>query len=566
MTFPSRTLLLAAAFALASPAPRLEAASHSPVRAKNGMVVSGDSLASAAGVEILRRGGNAVDAAVAVGFVLAVTYPEAGNIGGGGFMLIRMSGGESTMIDFREKAPAAAARDMYLDAGGRPVPGKSLLGPLASGVPGTVDGLLTALREYGSLTREEVIGPALKLAQGGFAVSGSLARTIAEEIPRFSLFPATMKAFTRNGKPYRWGDTLRQGDLAATLRAIIDRGAEGFYAGDVASRIVAEMRRDGGIMTAGDLHDYASVERDPLRGTYRGYEILTAPPPSSGGIILLQILNSMERFDCRRMGWNSSASVHLFASACQRAFADRAAYLGDPDFVAVPVEGLIAKSYAARRIADFDSARAQRSTRIGSGVPEDGSHQTTHYCVADRFGNVVSVTITLNGLFGCKAVVDGAGFFLNNEMDDFTAKPGALNMYSLVGGVSNEIAGGKRMLSSMAPTIVVRDNRPFMVLGARGGSRIPTSIAQIICNVIDYGMTIQEAVDAPRVHHQWIPDTLLFERRALQADVVRNLVSMGYVLQEVEATARAQALMIDSGGGWYLGGADPRDDGYAIGY
>jgi gamma-glutamyltranspeptidase / glutathione hydrolase len=566
MTFPSRVLLFVAAAGLWSAGSPLTAASRSPVKAKNGMVVSVDSLASAAGVEILRRGGNAVDAAVAVGFVLAVTYPEAGNIGGGGFMLIRMSGGESSMIDFREKAPSAATRDMFLDREGRPMREKSLLGPLASGVPGTVDGLLTALNKYGTLPRGDVMRPALQLAQNGFALSDHLARTLAEEIPRFSLFPATMKVFTRNGKPYRWGDTLRQADLALTLRAIIERGTEGFYAGDVASRIVAEMKTDGGIITAGDLREYGSVERNPLLGSYRGYKILTAAPPSSGGILLLQILNSMERFDCRRMGWNSSAAVHVFASSCQRAFADRAAYLGDPDFVRVPVDGLVAKEYAARRIADFDSTRALRSSLIGNGNPEGGSHQTTHYCVADRFGNVVSVTYTLNGLFGCKAVVDGAGFFLNNEMDDFTAKAGALNLYSLVGGVSNEIQAGKRMLSSMAPTIVLRNDRPYLVLGARGGSRIPTSVAQIISNVIDYGMTIQEAVDAPRVHHQWIPDTLLYEKRALQVDVVRNLVHMGYVLQEVEATARAQALMIDSAGEWFLGGADPRDEGYALGY
>ncbi len=530
------------------------------------MVVSADSLASSAGVEILRRGGNAVDAAVAVGFVLAVTYPEAGNLGGGGFMLIRMAGGESTMIDFREKAPAAATRDMYLDAAGRPVREKSLIGPLAAGVPGTVDGLLTALNEYGSLGKVDVIRPALELADLGFRVNDHLARTLEEEIPRFALFPSTMKAFTRNGKPYRWGDTLRQPDLASTLRAIMERGPDGFYAGDVAARIAAEMKKDGGIITADDLRDYGSVERDPLLGSYRGYDVITAPPPSSGGVLLLQILNSIERFDLRRMGWNSSSSVHALAASCQRAFADRGAFLGDPDFVQVPVAGLISKQYAAGRLADFDSMHALRSAGIGSGDPSGADHQTTHYCVVDRLGNVVSVTYTLNGLFGCKAVVDGAGFFLNNEMDDFTVKPGALNMFSLVGGVRNGIEPRKRMLSSMAPTIVVKDNRPFLVLGARGGSRIPTSVAQIVANVIDFGMSVQEAVDAPRVHHQWIPDTLLYEKRGLASDVVRNLGSMGYVLQEVDVTARAHALMIDSEGGWFLGGADPREEGFAIGY
>jgi gamma-glutamyltranspeptidase/glutathione hydrolase len=566
MTSPSRTLIFVAAAALFVPLLQLPAASHNPVRGRNGMVVSADSLASAAGVEILRRGGNAVDAAVAVGFVLAVTYPEAGNLGGGGFMVIRMAGGESTMIDFRERAPSAATRDMYLDGGGRPIREKSLTGPLAAGVPGTVDGLLTALNEYGSLGREDVIGRALELAVTGFPVNDHLARILSEEIPRFAVFPSTMKAFTLNGRPYRWGDTLRQPDLASTLRAIMGRGAEGFYTGDVADRIVDEMRKDGGIITADDLRDYGSVERDPLVGSYRGYEILTAAPPSSGGVLLLQILNSLERFDLRHRGWNSSGAVHVIAAACQRAFADRGEYLGDPDFVPVPVGALISKQYARERLADFDSTRALRSARIGGGDPSGSDHQTTHYCVADRFGNVVSVTFTLNDLFGCKAVVNGAGFFLNNEMDDFTVKPGALNMFSLVGGVPNEIEPGKRMLSSMAPTIVLKDRRPFLVLGARGGSHIPTSLAQVIANVIDFGMTVQEAVDAPRVHHQWIPDTLIFERRGLAADVVRNLGSMGYILQEVDVTARAQALMIDSGAGWFLGGADPREEGFAIGY
>ena len=565
MTSPSRALIPAAA-ALLFLTSLLPAASRSPARGRNGMVVSADSLASAAGIEILRRGGNAVDAAVAVGFVLAVTYPEAGNLGGGGFMVIRMAGGKSTMIDFREKAPAAATRDMYLDGRGRPVREKSLDGPLAAGVPGTVDGLLTALDEYGSLGRESVIRPALDLAGEGFPVTDHLARALSEEIPRFALYPSTMKAFTRNGKPYRWGDTLRQPDLAATLRTIIDRGGEGFYTGDVARRIVAEMKNEGGIITAEDLRDYVSVERDPLVGSYRGFEILTAAPPSSGGVLLIQILNSLERFDLRHMGWNSSSAVHVIASACQHAFADRSQFLGDPDFVRIPVADLISKQYAAARLSDFDSLKALRSSLIRSGDPRENGHQTTHYCVADGFGNVVSVTYTLNGLFGCKAVVEGAGFFLNNEMDDFTVKPGALNMFGLVGGVPNQIEPLKRMLSSMAPTIVVKENRPFLLVGARGGSRIPTSVAQIISNVIDFGMSVQEAVDAPRVHHQWIPDTLLFEKRGLAADVLRNLGSMGYALQEIDGTAEAEALMVDPQGGWFLGGADPREEGFAIGY
>jgi len=543
----------------------LDGASRSPVKGRRGMVVSADSLASAAGIDVLRRGGNAVDAAVAVGFVLAVTYPEAGNIGGGGFMIIRMAGGEATMIDFRERAPGAATADMYLDRRGDPIREKSLTGPLSAGVPGTVSGFMTALGEYGRLGREAVMQRAVDLAERGFSVSEHLARALKEDMPLLSLFPSTMKAFTRGGEPYRWGDTLRQPDLAGTLRAIIRLGTEGFYEGDVAARIVAEMKRDGGIVSAGDLRDYETVERDPLRGSYRGYEIITAAPPSAGGVTVLQVLNSLERFDLRSMGWNSSRAVHAFAYACQRSFADRAAWLGDPDYVDVPVRTLISKEYAAGRMAGFDSLRAAHSVQVGAG--DAGQvHQTTQYCVADEFGNVVSVTYTLNNLFGCKAVVDGAGFFLNDEMDDFAVKPGALNMYGLPGGAANAIEPGKRMLSSMAPTIVLRSGRPFLVVGARGGSRIPTAVAQVISNVVDFGMNIQEAVDAPRVHDQWIPDTLLYEKRGLESDVVRNLGSMGYVLEEIEKSAETEALSLDFNTGWKYGGADPREDAYAIGY
>ncbi|HUI08772.1 MAG TPA: gamma-glutamyltransferase [Bacteroidota bacterium] len=550
------------------PAPSLvDGASRAPVKSHNGMVVSADSMASAAGIDVLRQGGNAVDAAVAVGFVLAVTYPEAGNIGGGGFMVIRMAGGEATMIDFRERAPAAASEEMYLDGRGNPIREKSLTGPLAAGVPGTVSGFMTALNEYGRLGREAVMRRALELAEDGFPVSEHLARILREEMPRFSLFPSTLRAFTRGGEPYRWGDTLRQADLAATLRAIIQRGSEGFYEGDVATRIVAEMKRSGGIISGEDLQDYESVERDPLRGSYRGYEVITAAPPSAGGVTVLQVLNCLERFDLRSMGWNSSRAVHAFAAACQRSFADRAAYLGDPDYVPVPVRMLISKEYAAMRMAGFDSLRALHSPQVGAGGEVAGAApQTTHYCVADQFGNVVSVTFTLNSLFGCKTVVDGAGFFLNDEMDDFAVKPGAVNLYGLPGGTANAIEPGKRMLSSMAPTILVKGGRPFLVVGARGGSRIPTAVAQVISNVVDFGMNIQEAVDAPRVHEQWIPDSLLYEKRGLEADVLRNLGSMGYVLEEIESSAEAEAMLVDFAAGWKYGGADPREDAFAIGY
>ncbi|HXX64642.1 MAG TPA: gamma-glutamyltransferase, partial [Bacteroidota bacterium] len=466
----------------------------------------------------------------------------------------------------RERAPLASTRDMYLDRSGNPVPEKSLLGTLSAGVPGTVDGLLTALNEYGTLGKQEVLSPAIDLAETGFPVGEHLAHSLHSEIARFSSYPSTMAVFTRNGLPFRPGDTLRQSDLASTLRAIRDRGAEGFYTGQVADEIVSQVRRDGGIITAEDLRDYQAVERDPVIGSYRGYDIITAAPPSSGGIILLEILNILERFDLREMGWNSSRTLHTFASACQRAYADRSVYMGDPDFVSVPTEELISKEYAERRSSGVEKGKALRSFEIREGDVSGANHQTTHYCVADRWGNVVSVTYTLNDLYGCKAVVEGAGFFLNDEMDDFTVKAGARNLFSLVGGVPNEIEPGKRMLSSMTPTIVLKENRPFLVLGARGGSRIPTTVAQIICNTIDFGMTVQEAVDAPRLHDQWVPDTLFYERFAIPKDVIDNMKSMGYSLSEVYSTAHAQAIMIDSAGGYFLGGPDPRDDGVAIGY
>ncbi len=555
-------LILAATFCAVAAGP---AASRHPLKARHGMVVSADSLASAAGLSVLMRGGNAVDAAVACGFTLAVTYPEAGNIGGGGFMILHRADGSSTMIDFRETAPGAARRDMYLDAGGNPLTEKSLLGPLAAGVPGTVAGLLHALDAYGTMDRQQIIGPALRCAEGGFSVSDRLAASLAEEWPGLSRFPSTMKVFARSGNPLRSGDTLRQPDLGRTFRLIAERGSGGFYGGSVAGCIIGEMRRHGGIITEGDLSGYHTVERPPLKGTYRGFDIVTASPPSGGGATLIQILNYLEKFDLRAMGWNSSRAIHVLASASQRAFADRAAYLGDPDFVPVPLKMLLSKEYASSRVQGWDSLHATASRFVAPGALRD-HRETTHFCTADRWGNVVSVTFTLNELFGCKDLVDGAGFFLNDEMDDFSVKTGAVNIYGLPGGEPNAIAQGKRMLSSMSPTIVLKDGKPFLALGGRGGSRIPTTVAQIISNVIDFDMNIQEAVDAPRTHHQWEPDSLLYDRHGLVADVLRALGSMGYKLVEVPWTARAQALMIDPASGMFLGGPDPREEGVALGY
>lgn len=539
-----------------------------PVKAKNGMVVSAESLATLAGIEMLKKGGNAIDAAVAVGFTLAVTFPEAGNIGGGGFMLIRFANGKSTMIDFRETAPSKSSRTMYLDAAGDVIPNKSEYGALAAGVPGSVAGNLYALEKHGTLKRREVLAPSIQAAEKGFVLAERIAEGLKQNLKEFSGFASTRKAFTKNGLPYGEGELFRQPDLAKTLKAISEKGRDGFYKGDVAEKIVAEMKRGGGIMTKDDLVNYQPVEREPLYGTYRGYDIVTASPPSAGGAVLLQILNMLERFDLRSKGHNSSQAVHLFAAAAQRAYADRAEYFGDPDFVKVPAPWLTSKNYAFIRGGGIDSTRAVASKFIGAGLPaEVERHETTHFCVADKFGNIVAVTTTLNGLYGCKAVVDGAGFFLNNEMDDFSVKPGVPNMFGLIGGEANSIAPNKRMLSSMTPTIVVKDGKLFLTVGARGGSRITTAVANIIINVIDFGMNIQDAVESPRIHHQWLPDKILYETDGLAPDVMDNLRRMGYTLEYTSVhNARAEAIMIDPKTGIFLGGPDPREEGVAIGY
>jgi gamma-glutamyltranspeptidase / glutathione hydrolase len=545
----------------------LLAAGNGPVTASHGMVVSGDSLASEAGCAILRSGGNAVDAAVAVGFALAVTFPEAGNIGGGGYLLLRLRNGKSVMIDFRETAPGAATRDMYLDSVGHPITHLSVDGHLSAAVPGTVAGLLAALDEYGSMSRETVLAPAIALAEHGVRVNRHLAEALREELPGFRHFPSTMKVFTRNGEPYAEGDTLRQPDLGRTLRAIAEDGEEGFYEGTVAELIAAEMRRGGGIITEEDLEDYRAIERQPLHGSYRDVEILTASPSSGGGVILLQILNMLERFPLRDFGPSSPEYINLFASTAQRAYADRATYLGDPEFATVPVDALISKDYGVSRASAISADRRTPSAEIRSGEAEGNErHQTTHFCVVDRDGNVASVTYTLNELFGSKVVVDGAGFFLNDEMDDFSVAPGVSNIFGLTGGEANAIHPGKRMLSSMTPTILLRDGLPVLLLGARGGSRIPTSVAQVVVNVVDFGMGIEEAVRAPRVHHQWMPDVLRYEP-GFSASTTDRLKKMGYVLSEAkEGLAKVEAIQIDPRTGQLIGGADYREGGAAVGY
>lgn len=553
------------------------------------MVVSAHGEASRAGVEILKAGGNAVDAAVATGFALAVTYPVAGNVGGGGFMVIRQPDGTATTFDYREKAPSAATRDMFLDENGDFVPSRSQRGYLASGVPGSVAGLLLAHERYGRLPLEQVMAPAIRLAEEGFILSHQQAARFNGYRRSFSEFAGTVRYFFKPDTTQLWqeDEVFVQRDLGRVLRRIAAEGRDGFYKGETADLIVAEMERGGGIITHADLEAYEAVEREPVYGSYRGHRVITMGPPSSGGVALLQLLNAVEPHDLRAMGWNGSATVHLMAEAMRRAYSDRAEHLGDPDFTPVPVSQLTSKPYTQQRMATFNPYRADTSARLAHGDPYAyESTETTHYSVVDADGQAVSVTTTINGGFGSKVVVEGAGFFLNNEMDDFSAKPGVPNMFGLVGTEANSIAPGKRMLSSMTPTILEDpDGRLFMIIGTPGGSTIMTTVFQVILNVIDHGMDIQQAVDAGRVHHQWLPDHLASERFALSPDAVHNLRLRGWTVREGGSWGQADGIVVrydaareqidpsgldrvaeQSVGRIYLGGADTRGENVAVGY
>jgi len=561
-------MLLALCILLFTSAQFLMSAAKHPVRAKHGMVVSADELASNVGVEILKKGGTAVDAAVAVGFALAVTFPGAGNIGGGGYMVIRMNDGKTATIDYREKAPAKASRDMFLDQNGHFVPEGSQEGYLSSGVPGSVAGLLYALETYGTLNRKTVLQPAIDLARKGFRINGELAEDLRADLKVLSRFPSSMKIFTKGGIPYEEGDLLVQKDLAETLKRIQQYGRDGFYKGKTADLIVAEMQRGGGLITADDLQSYQAVERPPIYGTYRGCKIVSMGPSSAGGICLVEMLNLLEPFNIAGDGFASSRTVSFMAEAMKLAYADRSQYLGDSDFYPVPVSRLISKEYAEERGRLLDSTRATPSRTISPGVIplKEGTH-TTHYSVVDRWGNAVSVTTTVNSWFGNKIVVGGAGFFLNNEMDDFSAKPGVANIYGLVGGEANSIQPGKRMLSSMTPTIVLKDDKPFLVVGSPGGSTIITTVLQVILNVIDHRMNIAEAIDAPRIHHQWQPDTLYYEKYGLAKDVIENLEKRGYYVRHRRGTqGMAEGIIVDRKDGLLYGASDSRGFGAAVGY
>ena len=540
-------------------------ATRQPLHARHGMVVAMESIAADVGVSVLQQGGNAVDAAVAVGFAMAVTHPFAGNIGGGGYMLIRLADGRTTFIDFREQAPERSSRNMYLDAKGE-LTKDSVEGWRSSGVPGTVRGFEIAVSKYGKRTWAENMAPAVELASKGFPVSYALAQGLKGSRSLASS-PESKRIFQKDGAFYDVGETLAQPELARTLERISKGGPGEFYEGETAKRFADEMAKHGGIISLSDLKSYKAIERTPLTGKYRNYTIITSPPSSSGGIALLEMLGILEGTGYEKGGAGSASAIHFAAEVMRRAYADRNEYVGDPAFVKVPIAGLLDPAYLAKLRASIDPERATPSDRIRPGKPVGSeSMETTHYSVVDADGNAVAVTYTLNGGYGNGITVPGLGFLLNNEMDDFSAKPGTPNMFGLVQGEANAIAPGKRPLSSMTPTIVLRDGKLFMTAGAPGGSRISTAVLQVILNVLDFGMNVQDAIDAPRFHHQWQPDKLSLER-GISPDTVALLKSRGYDVDYAPGVVLAQVAAIVSDGGWLEGGSDGRSAaGKAAGY
>ncbi len=530
-----------AALALMLPA---QAVTRQPVAAEKAMVVTSQHLATDVGVQILRDGGNAVDAAVAVGYALAVTNPCCGNIGGGGFATLHLADGRDLFVNFREKAPLAATQTMYLDASGEVVPGLSLKGYLAAAVPGSVLGLDTMLQKYGSLPREKVMAPAIALANEGFVLTKGDVDILMTATKPFAEQANVAAIFLNAGRPFKVGERLVQKDLANTLSLISKNGPDAFYKGAIADEVVAASAAHGGILSKKDFNDYTVTEPMPVRCNYRGYELISAPPPSSGGTAICQILNIVEGYPIAELGFHSAASVHFMVEAMRHTFVDRNFQLGDPEFVKNPLDRLLSESYAAEIRTKIDPAKASASKDVQPGIAPHEGAETTHYSIVDAAGNAVSVTYTINGWFGAKVIAGNTGFFLNDEMDDFTVKPGVPNLFGLVQGKTNGIAPGKRPLSSMSPTIVTKDGKTFMVLGSPGGSRIITIVLQTILNVVDHGMNIQEAVDAPRIHHQWLPDQITAEPFALSPDTAKILRDMGYKIVEEVPWGAAEAILI----------------------
>ncbi len=547
------------------------AESFRPVKTKNGMVVSANDLATKVGVQILKDGGNAIDAGVAVGFTLAVTYPFAGNIGGGGFMVLHLKNGKNTTIDFREKAPLSAKKDMFLDEQGNYIPELSQSGVTSVGVPGSVAGLIYALKKYGTMSLSQVIQPAIELANKGFVLDEFTAKSFERTLPKFIKYKSSKKIFSKNGEPYKEGDLFIQKDLAKTLKQIKIKGSDGFYKGKVAELLVKQVKENNGYITLKDLENYKPVERKPIYGIYRGYGIVSMPPPSSGGIALVELLNILENFSFGKNEWGSSKYINKLVEAMKYVYADRTYHLGDEDYYPVPKQKLISKKYAKTifsKLTQIATPSKKISTQIP--LPQNESTETTHYSIYDKDGNAVSVTTTINSAYGSKVVVGGAGFLLNNEMDDFSAKPGEPNQFGLLGTEANSIEPEKRMLSSMTPTIVLKDDKPYLIVGSPGGSTIITTVLQVIMNVIDFNMNIQEAVNAPRFHHQWYPDKIYLEKFCVTEDVAENLVKKGYTLANRNKTFRilgsAQAIMIDNDNKIIYGATDPRRNGKAEGY
>ncbi|WP_227694093.1 gamma-glutamyltransferase [Psychrobacter immobilis] len=544
-----------------------EDAIHHPVWAKNGMVATQEALASDIGLKILKDGGNAVDAGVAVGFALAVTLPRAGNIGGGGFMMIYdAKQGKTVALDYREKAPSSASRDMYLDEDGNAVSDLSRYHGLAVGVPGTVAGLLKALEDHGTMSRGQVMAPAIALAEDGIEVTAGLSESLTALSDRMQKWPSTKKIFFKpDGSAYQLGERLKQPELAHSLKLIAAKGADGFYKGETASKLVKAVNDAGGNMSLQDLASYEAIARVPVKGDYRGYEIVSMPPPSSGGIHIVQILNILEGYPLKDYGQNSAQTIHLMAEAMQLAYADRAEYLGDSDFIDVPASGLASQAYAdkLRTLINPDKATPASTIKANNPLPYE-SDQTTHFSIVDKNGNAIANTYTLNFSYGTGLVAEGTGILLNNEMDDFSAKPGVPNGYGLLGGEANAVEANKRPLSSMSPTLVFKDSKPYIVTGSPGGSRIITTVTQIISNVIDHDMNIAEATHAPRIHDQWLPDEIRVEK-ALNIDTVKKLESMGHTVSPKSAMGSTQSIMITPNG--VYGSSDPRIvDAAVVGY
>ena len=544
------------------------AQSQEPIVSENGMVVSTTKYASEIGVSMLKKGGNAIDAACAVGFALAVTSPSNGNIGGGGFMVTYLADGTTFTLDYREKAPAAAYRNMFLDDNGEVIKDMSITTRASSGTPGSVDGLLKAWEIYGSgnISLRELITPSIMLAERGFKLSLYEAQKLNAFKELFSKNEAAAKIFIRSdNKEWEKGDRLIQRDLGKTLKRIARYGREGFYSGKTADLIVSEMNKGLGLISYQDLTEYDSKFRKPVKGSFNEYEIISMGPPSSGGTILIEMLNMLELFSLNKMMWNSSEYIHLLTEVQRRAYADRAEHLGDTDFWNAPIDILLSKSYAKNRIKDFSSEKASISTQIFAGEPYSyESSETTHYSVVDKYGNSVSVTTTINLDYGSGIVVDGAGFFLNNEMDDFSSKPGVPNSFGLVGNEANSIEAGKRPLSSMTPTIVLKNQKPFLILGSPGGSRIITSVLQVFLNITMHNMSIKEAVSLPRVHSQWLPDAIYVEENSLNNDAKDLLIYKGHTILPYMNIGNVNAILIN--GSIYTGYGDPRTENIASGY